>query len=87
MDELLKQLDALGLKRCTVIGSEPKHRKGFGYYTSIAEKHCDFDPYVSPVFGETEEESLREAIAEWLSHGDYLELAAEFPTLNAIAKS
>ena len=74
MNELLQQIEDLGLKRCTIIGSETKYREGFGYYTHLAPKDGDFDPYVSPVFGETEYESLKEAIAEWQSIARYAEI-------------
>lgn len=70
MDGLLQQLETLGLKHCTVIGSAP-NRKGIGFFTHIAPKDSNFDPYVSPVFGETEYESLKEAIAEWKASQDY----------------
>ena len=69
-DGLLRQLKNLGLKHCTSIGSAP-NRKGIGYFTHLAPVDGDFDPYVSPVFGETEDESLEEAIAEWCAAEDY----------------
>lgn len=70
MEALLQQLENLGLKHVTTIGSA-LNRKGIGYFTSITGKDHDFDPYVSPVFGETEEASLREAIAEWQAAESY----------------
>lgn len=87
MSDLLKQIEEMGLKRNTMFGGAPTGRGNTGYWTHLAPKDSDFDPYVSPVFGETQYESLKEAITEWLSHDDYLELAAEFPTLKAIANS
>lgn len=83
-DVLLVQLKDLGLKHNTIIGSAP-NRKGIGYYTHLAPIDGDFDPYVSPVFGETEVESLKEAIAlelqirEYMTGWDELALACPVP--------
>ena len=71
MDELLQQLETLGLKHCTLIGSAP-NRKGIGFFTHVAPKDSDFDPYISPVFGETEYESLKEAIALEVQIREYM---------------
>ena len=68
--KLLQQIKGLGLKHCTTIGSAP-NRKGIGYFTYLTPVDSDFDPYVSPVFGETEDESLKEAIAFELSIREY----------------
>jgi hypothetical protein len=78
MPDLLSQLEAMALKRNTLFGGAPDGRGKSGYWTHLAHEGSDFDPYVSPVFGETEYESLKEAIAIELDTRKYASELNEF---------
>jgi len=72
MPELLQQLEDMGIKRNTMFGGAPTGRGQTGYWTHLAPKDCDFDPCISPVFGKTEYESLKEAIALEVQIREYM---------------